>query len=69
MEARICILADLLLMFYSLDVNIAVADQSALPVKLGIELRILALAVVVDLSLFIDLGPERLDEADVCVDT
>ena len=56
-------------MFYSLDVNIAVADQSALPVKLGIELRILALAVVVDLSLFINLGPERLDEADVCIDT
>ena len=56
-------------MFHSLDVNITVTDQSALPVKLGIELRILTLAIVVDLSLFIDLGPERLNEADVCVDT
>ena len=56
-------------MFHSLNINIPVTDQGTLPVKLGIKLRVLALAVIVNLSLFIDLGPERLDESYVSIDS
>ena len=69
LEASICILTDLLLVFHSLNVNVAVTDQSSLPVKFGIQLRILALAVVVNLALLIDLRSERLDESDVRIDS
>ena len=50
-----------------LNVDVAVADELALPVQLRVQLGVLALAVVVDGALLVDLGAQRLDEADVGV--
>ena len=56
-------------MFHPLNVHISVTNQSSLPVELGVKLRVLALTVIVNLALLIDLRSERLDESDVRVDS
>ena len=69
LKADISVLTDLHLVLHTLDVHVTVADLLALAVQLRVELGILPLAVVVDRALLVDLGAQRLDEADVCIDS
>jgi len=69
LEASISVLADLLLVLDSLNVDVAIGDQSPLPVQLRVKLGILALAVVIDGALLVHLGSQCLDEADVGIYT
>jgi hypothetical protein len=69
LQAGVCVLRDLLLMFDSLNVDVAVGDESPLPVQFCVQLGILSLTIVVDGALFIDLRSQRLDETNVSVDT
>lgn len=69
LQAGVCILRHLLLMFDSLNVDVAVGDECPLPIQLCVQLSILSLAIVVDGALFVDLRSERLDETNVSIDT
>ena len=69
LKADISVLTDLHFVLHTLDVHVAVADELALAVQLRVELGVLPLAVVVDRALLVDLGAQRLDEADVCIDS
>ena len=51
-----------------LDVNVTLRNELSLPVKLCVKLGILSLTIVIDRPLFVDLGPERLDETNVGID-
>lgn len=56
-------------MLYTLDIDIAVANELPLSVKFSVELSVLALAVVVDSTLLVDFRSERLDETNVRINT
>ena len=52
-----------------LNVNVTVRDHTPLAIKLGIEFSVVLFTVVINRTLFIDFGSERLDEANVGVNT
>lgn len=55
-------------MLQSLDIDVAVGDLSPLSIELSIQIGVLFFAIVVNLSLFVNFGPQSLDEADVAID-
>ena len=69
LQACVGVLTHLLLMLDALDVNVTVADQCTLPVKLCIKLSVLPFSIVIDLALLVNLRSERLDETNIGVDT
>lgn len=56
-------------MLNSLDVDVPLADKSPLTVQLRVQIGVLALTLVVDAALLVDLGPQVLYETDVAIDT
>ena len=69
LEARIGVLTDLLLVLDSLDVDVSVSDQLSLTVELCVEFSVLSFAIVIDCPLLVNLGPQRLNEPNVSVDS
>jgi len=68
-EASVGVLGDLQLVLHALDVDVTIRNQSPLSVQFSVQLSVLAFAVVVDGTLFVDFGSKGLDKTDVGVDT
>ena len=65
----ICVALDLHLVSESLDFNISIRNLSPLSIELCIQIGVLLFSFVINLPLFIDLGSEGLDEANVAINT
>lgn len=55
-------------MLETLDLPITIADQSALPVQLRLQIAVLVAALIMHTQLLVDFAPKRLNEANVAVD-
>ena len=56
-KVGISVVADLLLVLDTLDVDVAIRNKLSLSVELGVEFSVLSLAVVVDGALLVNLSP------------
>ena len=69
LEACVGVLADLLFVLDTLDVDVAICNELPLTVKLCVQFSILTFTVVVNRPLFVNFGPKSLNEPDIGVDS